>query len=294
MTAFLEKRLFTEGAEVKQGDLLYRLERGPFEADVQAKRAAIQQVEAQLRNANLTLDRAQELLRSTSGTQVAVDAAEANQQALMAQLLAAQAQLRQSEINLAYTEIHAPIDGKIGRTTTTEGNVVSPGSGVAVDDRQPGPDVRRLFRSRANRAGSATEDRRRGRLRCGQGPSSSCRTAAFTARPASSTSSTNSVTAGTDTLLLRAEIANPSNPGPNAATGPNRELIDWEFVNVLLEGAQPIDGARRSARRRAVRSAGRLRLCRRRARKAQRPRIQLGQSTPTSAAVLSGLQEGER
>ena len=130
VTAFLEKRLFAEGSEVKQGDLLYRLEQGPFEADVQAKQAAVMQIDAQLRNSNLTLDRAQELLRSSAGTQATVDSAQANQLAQSAQLLAAKAQLRQSQINFAYTEIRAPIDGKIGRTATTEGNVVTPTSGV--------------------------------------------------------------------------------------------------------------------------------------------------------------------
>ena len=67
VTAFLEKRLFAEGSEVKQGDLLYQLEQGPFEADVQAKQAAVMQIDAQLRNSNLTLGRAQELLRSAAG-----------------------------------------------------------------------------------------------------------------------------------------------------------------------------------------------------------------------------------
>ena len=130
VTAFLEKRLFAEGSEVKQGDLLYQLEQGPFEADVQAKQAAVMQIDAQLRNSNLTLGRAQELLRSAAGTQATVDSAQATQLAQSAQLLAAQAQLRQSQINFAYTEIRAPIDGKIGRTATTQGNVVTPTSGV--------------------------------------------------------------------------------------------------------------------------------------------------------------------
>ena len=48
VTAFLEQQNFTEGAEVKQGDLLYRLERGPFEADAQAKAAAVAQSQALL------------------------------------------------------------------------------------------------------------------------------------------------------------------------------------------------------------------------------------------------------
>ncbi|HZB91056.1 MAG TPA: efflux RND transporter periplasmic adaptor subunit, partial [Stellaceae bacterium] len=130
VSAFIDKRFFTEGAEVKTGDLLYRLEQGPFQADVDAKEAAIAQIEAQLRNADITLTRAQTLLHTPAGQQSTVDTALANQLSLKAQLLAAQAQLRQSEINLGYTEIHAPIDGKIGRTAVTEGNVVSPSSGV--------------------------------------------------------------------------------------------------------------------------------------------------------------------
>ena len=57
--AFLEKRLFIEGAEVKKGDLLYRLEQPPFQAQVQANQATVAQFEAQHRNAELTLERAQ-------------------------------------------------------------------------------------------------------------------------------------------------------------------------------------------------------------------------------------------
>ncbi|MFX4443191.1 efflux transporter periplasmic adaptor subunit, partial [Acinetobacter baumannii] len=59
-----------------------------------------------------------------------VDAAVANQQSLEAQVQAAQAQVDLSQINLDYTEIHSPIDGRIGRTAVTEGNVVTPSSGT--------------------------------------------------------------------------------------------------------------------------------------------------------------------
>src|SRR4029077_16275508 len=63
VTAFLDEQLFVEGAEARTGDLLYRLERAPFEADVEAKQAAIAQVQAQLENANVALDRADQLFR---------------------------------------------------------------------------------------------------------------------------------------------------------------------------------------------------------------------------------------
>jgi len=292
VTAFLEKRLFTEGSEVKQGDLLYRLEQGPFEADVQAKQAAIKQVEAQLRNADVTLSRAKELLRTTAGTQAAVDAAEASQQALAAQSLAAQAQLRQSEINLDYTEIHAPIDGKIGRTATTEGNVVSPSSGVlsTIVSQDPMYVVFSIpsrtaleLRQKIDSGGGFDVVKIRVKLPDGRlyGPIGKLDFV------------NNSVTSGTDTLLLRAVIANPSIPGPSVTMSPNRELIDAEFVNVLLEGAQPIEML--AVPRAAVLTdqSGDYVYVVDAQGKAQRQGVKLGQTTPTSAAVLSGLQEGQ-
>src|SRR6201996_6166616 len=130
VTAFLEKRDFVEGAEVKTGDLLYELERGPFQADLDAKKAQVAQLQATLVNAKLTTDRAKSLLGGPAGQQSTVDAAVANQQSLEAQIQAAQAQVQLSQINLGYTAIHSPIDGKIGRTAVTEGNVVSPSSGT--------------------------------------------------------------------------------------------------------------------------------------------------------------------
>ncbi|MBV9812487.1 MAG: efflux RND transporter periplasmic adaptor subunit, partial [Acetobacteraceae bacterium] len=129
VTAFIEQRLFTEGAEVQQGDLLYKLEQPPFQADVEAKRAAIAQQQALLRNATITLNRAQSLLNTPAGQRSTVDDAQAQQASTAAQLLGANAQLKTSQINLDYTEIRAPISGKIGRTALTIGNVVTPSSG---------------------------------------------------------------------------------------------------------------------------------------------------------------------
>jgi membrane fusion protein (multidrug efflux system) len=130
VTAFLEKRNFVEGAEVKTGDMLYELERGPFEADLESKKAQVAQLQATLVNAKLTTGRAKALLGGPAGQQSTYDAALANQQSLEAQVQAAQAQVDLSQINLDYTQIRSPIDGKIGRTAVTQGNVVTPSSGV--------------------------------------------------------------------------------------------------------------------------------------------------------------------
>ena len=87
VTAFLEERLFTEGAEVKKGDLLYRLERAPFEAAVQQQEAAVADTSARLANANIQLARAQSLLSTPAGQRSNVDDAIANQRSLAAQVL---------------------------------------------------------------------------------------------------------------------------------------------------------------------------------------------------------------
>ena len=130
VTAFIEKRLFTEGAEIKAGQLLYQLERGPFEAAVAAQAATVSQADATVQNNAIKLGRVQSLLNTPAGQRSLVDDAIAAQRTGQAQLLAAQAQLRQAQINLDYTDIKAPIDGLISRTTVTMGNVVGPNTGT--------------------------------------------------------------------------------------------------------------------------------------------------------------------
>src|SRR5271157_149356 len=103
VTAFLEKRAFVEGGEVKQGDLLYLLERAPFQAQADADAANVAQLQAQHIYAAQELARAQSLLQSPAGRQNTVDQDVANERSLAAQVSAAVAQLRQAEINLGYT-----------------------------------------------------------------------------------------------------------------------------------------------------------------------------------------------
>lgn len=240
LTAFLTKRLFTEGTEVKKGDLLYQLEQEPFAADLQSKQASVKQVEAQLQNANLTLDRAQQLLKSAAGTVATFDTAQANQKSQEALLLAAQAQLRQAEINLAYTEIRAPIDGKIGQTSVTEGNVVSPNSGVLTTIVSQDPmyvvfpvSVRTVLELRARISGDAGFGALKVKIRLPDGR--------IYGQPGKLDFLNNSVSGNTDTVTLRAVVPNPTVAGSRAEPGAQRQLIDAELVTVLLEGAEPVN-----------------------------------------------------
>ena len=130
VTAFLEKRLFVEGSEVKKGDLLYLLEQPPFQAQVDANKATVEQLEAQHRNAELTLERAQDLLKTPPARKRTSIARSPRNARWRRRSPAPRRSCRQAEINLGYTEIRAPIDGKISSTAVTEGNVVSPTSGT--------------------------------------------------------------------------------------------------------------------------------------------------------------------
>jgi membrane fusion protein (multidrug efflux system) len=287
VTAFLNKWNFVEGSEVKTGDLLYQLERGPFEADLKSKQAQVAQLVATLGNAKLTTERARILLSGPAGQQSTYDAALANQESLDAQVQAAQAQVELSKINLDYTEIHAPIDGRIGLTAITEGNVVAPGSGTLATIVSQDPmavtfpvSVReaQVLRDRyATRGGfQAVVIRIRlpnGRLYDQVGQLNFVN---------------NTIDQGTDTVLLRGTIPNPR------IAGGLRELSDNQFVSVLLEGVEPVEVL--AVPRSAVLSdqQGDFAFVLGAGDKAEQRRVKLGQSTPTIAAVTSGIALGER
>ncbi len=291
VTAFVEKVNFVDGAEVKKGDLLYQLERGPFQADLDAKKAVAAQYEAQLVNANLGLERAQSLLKSNAGAQATVDSALASQKALAAQLLGAQASVEQSQINLNYTTIASPIDGKIGRTAITIGNVVSPSSGVLVTIVGQDPmyvtfpvSVRTIIDLRRQYAGEGGFDAVKIRVKLPNGN--------LYASPGKLDFVDNTVQASTDTIILRGTIANPLLNIPNAR-GTARELADNEFVTVLLEGVKPIEMLTVSRAAVLMDQQGEYVYVIGADDKAQRRPVKLGQSTPAVAAVTSGLRPGE-
>jgi membrane fusion protein (multidrug efflux system) len=298
VTAFLEERHFIEGTEVKQGDLLYVLEQPPFQADLEAKQAAVQQTQAQLANATITLNRATSLLHTPAGQQSTVDDTRATALSDAAQVLAAQAQQKQSEINLGYTEIHAPISGKIGRTAVTIGNVVSPSTGTLATIVSQDPmyvvfpiAVRAMLELRHHYADKGGFGAVVIRIRLPDG--------SLYAQKGKLDFEDNTVATTTDTVILRGSIANPPlrddvPAGGGAAGGfTERELVDGEFVTVLLEGVEPVELL--SIPRAAVLSdqQGDYVYTVDANNKVQQSRVQLGQSTPVTVSVLSGLTEGQ-
>ena len=126
---FIEERGFTEGQQVKKGELLFRIEQATYKAAVEQARAALAKAKATEVNAKLQLERGKDLVRNNNIPQATVDQRAADEEAAQASVMEAQAELEQAEINLGYTEIRSPIDGRIGLATFTIGNLVQPSSG---------------------------------------------------------------------------------------------------------------------------------------------------------------------
>jgi len=292
VTAFLEKREFVEGAEVKQGDLLYLLEQPPFQAQVDFNKANVAQLEAQHTFAQQQLARAEYLLKTPAGQQQNVDQTISNERSLAAQVASAKAQLDTAEINLGYTEIRAPIDGKISATAVTEGNVVSPTSGTLATLVSQDPmyaifpvAVRTAVELRDKYVPKGGFSAVVIRLRLPTGK--------IYEQVGHLDYVSPTIDQNTDTITLRGVIPNPVLVAAKAGTPQIRELSDSEFVTVLLEGVQPVEVL--AIPRAAVLSdqQGDYVYVVDGQNRAQVRRIQLGQSTPQTAVVTSGLNEGE-
>lgn len=125
---FIEQRNFTEGQLVKKGDLLFRIEPDTYKAAVDQQAANLAKAKATEVNANLQLQRGQQLVKNESIAHSTVDQETADERSAAADVQQAQALLEQAKINLGYTEIRSPIDGRVGLANFTVGNLVGPTS----------------------------------------------------------------------------------------------------------------------------------------------------------------------
>jgi RND family efflux transporter MFP subunit len=120
---FLEKVHFAEGCEVKKGDLLYEIDPRTFQADLAKAEADLARAEAMLRLAVSEADRAARL-RGGAMNEEEYQQKVAARETARAAIQQAQAAVRSNKLELEFTKIYSPIDGRIGRTLVTEGNLV--------------------------------------------------------------------------------------------------------------------------------------------------------------------------
>jgi RND family efflux transporter MFP subunit len=131
VSGLIEEAPFQEGAIVHAGDLLFRIDPRPFQADVDNKKAAVAQAKAMAAKTKADFERSTQLVRAQVIAQADYDTTRATYLEANASLSAAAAALETSRLNLQWTDVRAPITGRVSRMNVTVGNLVNGGSGQA-------------------------------------------------------------------------------------------------------------------------------------------------------------------
>jgi membrane fusion protein, multidrug efflux system len=219
---FLEKRLFTEGADVKEGELLFVIEKGLYQTTVDQAKAALETAESTLKLADLDVDRQTQLFQRNVTAQATLDQATAKQGEARGNMLAQKAALEKAELQLSYTDIKSPISGRVGRASVSVGNFVSPSNSALATIVSQDPiyasfpvTQRAMLAVRQQQAaGKGGEYVIYVQLADGSRYPS----------PGKVDFLDNTVNQGTDTVQVRAVFANP-----------DRVLVDGQLVTVVAE-----------------------------------------------------------
>jgi len=123
----VQERLFREGSDVRAGQVLYRIDPGPYAAAHQSARAALAKAEANFALASALAQRYKPLVEANAISKQEYASAFAAEKQAEADVAAARAAVRTAEINLGYASVTAPISGRIGRALVTEGALVGQG-----------------------------------------------------------------------------------------------------------------------------------------------------------------------
>ena len=224
----IQKRLFVEGTDVKAGDALYQIDPASYQAAYNSAKASLARTEANIIPARLKAERYKELVKINAVSQQDYDDASAAFKQSEADVEVGKAALETARINLAYTRVTAPISGRIGRSTVTDGALVTASqqaalatiqqlSSIYVDVTQSSADLLRLKRELASglmKNSAAGQSRVRLQLEDGS------------AYPLSGTLKFSEVTVdqSTGSITLRAIFPNPK-----------QTLLPGMFVRAIVE-----------------------------------------------------------
>lgn len=132
VNGIIQKRVFTEGSDVKAGAVLYQIDPATYQAAYASAKASQARAEANLISVRLKAERYRDLVGINAVSQQDNDDAQAALKQSEADVAAAKAAVETARINLAYTKVTAPISGRIGRSTVTDGALVTANQAAAL------------------------------------------------------------------------------------------------------------------------------------------------------------------
>jgi len=127
VAGILQKRVYTEGSEVKQGDLMFQIDPAPLRATLNAQLANLSAARATYQNAHVAAERARSVGAKGLISKADIDNANAAERTAGAAVKQAQANVESARINLGYANVTAPISGRSGKQQVTEGALVGQG-----------------------------------------------------------------------------------------------------------------------------------------------------------------------
>jgi len=280
VSGYLDEVRFKEGDLVKQGELLFTIDKRRYQATVEVRQAELAQARAELERATKYLNR----LRAASErsiSQTDFDTAESAEQQARAAVQQAHATLNLAKLDLSFCEIHAPISGRIGAALVTKGNYVTPASGELAKIVQMDP-IRVVF---------SMTDRSYVSLRQREVSGTADDYAAKVLLPnktlyggvGSKAFADNEMNAQTGTIALRFLFDNPDGL-----------LIPGSYVNIFLEKTQRPMGLSVPQQALLVDAQGDYVLTADDNGLLSVTRVTLGKTLGRDREVLSGLKEGDR
>lgn len=286
-SGILQKRLFTEGSDVKVDQALFQIDASPYEAAMASAQAALAKAEANLMQASAQAKRFEPLIQAKAISQQDFVNAQAAKQLAEADVAAARASVQSARINLGYAHITAPISGRIGRSLVTEGALVGQGDATALAVIQQIDPMYVNFTQSASEVMKLRQALNSGRLKRAGGKEASIKVVLEDGSEYPHAGkllfSDLSVDTSTGQINLRALVPNPSGT-----------LLPGLYVRVRLEQAQagnavtlPQQAVNRSAQGDSVivvDAQGKT---------APRP-VQIGGQQNGQWVILSGLQAGEQ
>ncbi len=287
VTGFLQARSFTEGADVTRGQVLLRIEPDQYRATLAQMEAALSAAEASLNRARVDLARYRELRKNNNVSQQEVDKIQAEVLVQEAAVETAKADIEKARLNVDYTEITAPIAGRIDLAAFDVGNLIGPESGVLATINRMDPirvsfalaetwylDILRTAQAQQRDEGAPQAAVYVPLLRLSDGQ--------LYEHPGRFDFIDNKVDEATGTVTIRAEFPNP-----------DRILLPGQFVTVVIERRDAVDAVMIPQAAMLTDQGGSYVLAVNDANVIETRRIRTGQRFGPNVVVETGLAPGE-